>query len=81
MNTEMKKDIRAMVQENHDSSMRSMIERDNGILTFNTSDTRYEKTQLWLRKNGLSFKDLGTRLLYNTTVKALAVDMPLPGAA
>lgn len=75
------KEIQDMVNEAQSSQYRSMIERDNGILTFNTADPGYERVQRWLERNGISFTALGTRFLYNTQIKALAVAMPLPAAA
>ncbi|WP_406547852.1 hypothetical protein [Succinimonas sp.] len=74
-------EIQDMASEAQSRQYREMIEKDNGILTFNPSDPRYESVQRWMTRNGIGFTPLGTHFLYNTQVKALAVTMPLPEAA
>lgn len=77
MNTE----VQEMLFEANDRSMREMIEKDNGIVTFSQTDRRFEMTRSWLERNHISYVNMGTRVLYNTMVRALEVSMPLPAVA
>ncbi len=74
-------EIQEMLFAANDRSIRDMIERDNGLLTFGQQDERFERTRKWLEKNKISYVNLGSRILYNTWVQALEVRLPLPAAA
>ena len=69
-------EIQEMLFAANDRSIRDMIERDNGLVTFGQQDER-----LWLERNHISYVNLGSRMLYNTWVQALEVKLPLPAAA
>ncbi|WP_019002137.1 hypothetical protein [Succinimonas amylolytica] len=77
MNTE----VQEMLFDANDRSIREMIEKDNGILTFSQTDSRYESTKRWLERNNISYVNMGTRNLFNIWVRALEVRLPLPAAA
>ncbi|MBQ3682659.1 MAG: hypothetical protein II922_06210 [Succinimonas sp.] len=74
-------EIQEMLFAANDRSIRDMIERDNGLLTFGQQDERFERTRKWLERNKISYVNLGSRILYNTWVQALEVRLPLPAAA
>ncbi len=74
-------EIQEMLFAANDRSIRDMIERDNGLLTFGQQDERFERTRKWLERNKISYVNLGSRVLYNTWVQALEVRLPLPAAA
>ena len=74
-------EIQEMLFAANDRSIRDMIERDNGLLTFGQQDERFERTRKWLERNKISYVNLGSRMLYNTWVQALEVKLPLPAAA
>ncbi|WP_406546548.1 hypothetical protein [Succinimonas sp.] len=74
-------EIQEMLFAANDRSIRDMIERDNGLLTFGQQDERFERTRKWLERNKISYVNLGSRILYNTWVQALEVKLPLPAAA
>ena len=74
-------EIQEMLFAANDRSIRDMIERDNGLLTFGQQDECFERTRKWLERNKISYVNLGSRILYNTWVQALEVRLPLPAAA
>ncbi|WP_406040906.1 hypothetical protein [Succinimonas sp.] len=74
-------EIQEMLFAANDRSIRDMIERDNGLLTFGQQDEHFERTRKWLERNKISYVNLGSRILYNTWVQALEVRLPLPAAA
>ena len=74
-------EIQEMLFAANDRSIRDMIERDNGLLTFGQQDERFRQTQRWLERNHIPYVNLVSRMLYNTWVQALEVKLPLPAAA